>query len=156
MVEEILANITSLNLNPPNPGGAYNSVNVRGNLVFVSIQFPIHNEEFMFRGRVGDQISTNEAAIAAEICALNVIAQVHKYVGFEKIEGLNHVDIYYQQEEGWDEGPKVADGASKFFNKVLLKAGSHSRSIFGVQHLPRNFSVGITASFSLSDIKQSS
>ena len=141
--------LTSDNL--PKPGGSYQSVNVRGNIAYVSIQFPILKDNYLFRGKLGKEITSQEGANAARLCAVNVIAQVHKYVGFEKIGGLNHFDFYYQAAEGWDEGPLVADGASDLFVSVLESTGFHTRAIFGVYSLPRNFCVGVTTSFTLID-----
>ena len=63
--------------------------------------------------------------------------------------GLNHFDAYFQSGEDWDDSPLVVNGASDLFVKVLGDKGIHSRAIFGVDRLPRNFSVGLTASFTI-------
>ncbi|WP_066758907.1 RidA family protein [Crocinitomix algicola] len=131
------------------PGGNYVSVNIRGSIAYIAIQFPIVNNEFLFQGRLGQDLSTKEGYKAMEICALNVLAQVHGKVGLERIEGLNHIDAYYQSVEGWDDSPEVVNGASDLFVNLLEEKGKHTRAIFGVQQLPRNFSVGLTASFTL-------
>lgn len=131
------------------PGGAYTSVNVRGNVVYVAIQFPIKNGEYLYQGRLGDEITTDDGYKAMQLAALNVITQVEFKVGFDKIEGLNHIDVYYQSNDTWDDAPKVVDGASELFANVLGEKGTHSRAIFGVYKLPRNFCVGLTASFTL-------
>ncbi|HCM76200.1 MAG TPA: RidA family protein [Cytophagales bacterium] len=131
------------------PGGNYVSVNIRNQIVYVAIQFPILNEKYLYQGRLGVDLSTEDGYKAMEICALNVIAQVNAKVGFNKIDGLNHMDAYFQAGGDWDESPKVVNGASDLFVKVLGDAGRHSRAIFGVDKLPRNFSVGLTTSFTL-------
>jgi len=131
------------------PGGNYVSVNIRENIAYVAIQFPILNEAYLYQGRLGNDISTEQGYRAMELCALNVLAQIDKKVGFEKIVGLNHMDAYFQSGENWDESPKVVNGASDLFVKVLEEKGRHSRAIFGVEKLPRNFSVGLTASFTI-------
>ncbi|GAB3175243.1 RidA family protein [Telluribacter humicola] len=133
----------------PRPGGSYVSVNVRGAIAYVAIQFPIRGEDFLFRGRLGQELTTDEGYEAAALAATNAIAQVEKYVGFDKVLGLNHVDIYYQSSEEWDDGPLVANGASDLFLRVLEEKGQHTRSIFGVHKLPRNFCVGVTCTFTL-------
>ncbi|MDO6472376.1 RidA family protein [Maribacter sp. 1_MG-2023] len=135
--------------NVSTPGGSYVSVNVRENIAYIAIQFPILNEEFKFQGRLGNEISTEDGYKAMELCALNVLAQVNKKIGFDKVVGLNHIDAYFQSGKDWDESPKVVDGASDLFVKVLKEKGKHSRAIFGVEKLPRNFSVGLTASFTI-------
>lgn len=131
------------------PGGSYVSVNIRENIAYIAIQFPILNEEYLYQGRLGNEISTDEGYKAMELCALNVLAQVDKKIGFDNIVGLNHIDVYFQSGDDWDDSPKVANGASDLFVKVLEKRGEHSRAIFGVHKLPRNFSVGLTATFTV-------
>ena len=131
------------------PGGTYTSVNVRSSIVYVAIQFPILNGEQLYKGRLGADISTTQGYQAMELCALNVLAQVHHKIGFERIEGLNHFDAYFQADNGWDDSPLVVNGASDLFVKALGEKGTHSRAIFGVDHLPRNFCVGLTATLTL-------
>lgn len=135
------------------PGGSYVSVNVRDNIAYIAIQFPILDGKFLYQGRLGEGVSTHEGYKAMELCALNVLAQVDKKIGFERIIGLNHIDAYFQSGEDWDESPAVVDGASDLFVKILERKGEHSRAIFGVHKLPRNFSVGLTASFTISKIE---
>ena len=145
-------NLAELGLELPNvttPGGNYVSVNVRENIAYIAIQFPILNEQYLHQGRLGTEITTKQGYKAMELCALNVLAQMEKKVGFDKIIGLNHIDAYFQSSEDWDESPEVVNGASDLFVKVLEEKGKHSRSIFGVEKLPRNFSVGLTASFTI-------
>lgn len=131
------------------PGGSYVSVNIRGNIAYIAIQFPILNGKYFYLGRLGEDIPTSEGYKAMELSALNVLAQVDKVIGFDSLVGLNHIDVYYQPGINWDEAPKVADGASDLFVKILEEKGKHSRAIFGVSNLPRNFSVGLTASFTI-------
>lgn len=143
-----LEKLKELNLTLPEvstPGGSYVSVNIRESIAYVAIQFPIWNGEFLHQGRLGDTISTDEGYKAMEMCALNVLAQINAKVGFENIVGLNHVDIYFQSGENWDDSPVVANGASDTFVAVLGEKGQHSRAIFGVDKLPRNFCVGLAA-----------
>lgn len=145
-------NLEKLGFNLPNvttPGGSYVSVNIRENIAYIAIQFPILNEEYLYQGRLGNEISTDEGYKAMELCALNVLAQIDKKIGFDNIIGLNHIDAYFQSGEDWDESPKVVNGASDLFLKVLESRGEHSRAIVGVQKLPKNFSVGLAATFTV-------
>lgn len=63
------------------PGGSYQSVNIRGKVAYIAIQFPMVNKEFLYLGRLGKEITTEEGARAMEICALNVLAQIVEKVG---------------------------------------------------------------------------
>ncbi len=131
------------------PGGNYVSVNIRENIAYIAIQFPIIDEKYYYQGRLGDEVSTEAGYKAMEICALNVIAQIEAKVGFDTIIGLNHIDAYFQAGNLWDDSPKIVNGASDTFVTILGDKGTHSRAIFGVDSLPRNFSVGLTATFTL-------
>lgn len=144
--------ITSLGLTlppPAAPGGNYLPVNVRGNIAYVSVQFPKRGNEFLFKGRLGQELTTEDGYRAMELCALNVLAQIKEYVGFDNLVGLNHMDAYFQAVDGWDESPVVVNGASDLFTKVLGEQGLHSRSIFGVDRLPKNFAGGICCHFTI-------
>jgi hypothetical protein len=87
-----------------------------------------------------------------ELRAINVLAQVDKKVGISNIIGLNHIEAYYQSGGDWDDAPKVVNGASDLFTKILAEKGIHSRSIFGVGRLPRNLSVGLTTTFTIQEV----
>ena len=132
-----------------NPGGNYVSVNIREKIAYVAIQFPIIDEAYHYQGRLGNEISTEDGYKAMEMCALNVIAQIEAKVGFDNIIGLNHFEMYFQADKNWDDSPIIANGASDLFVNILGDKGTHSRTIFGVDSLPRNFSVGLTTSFTL-------
>jgi enamine deaminase RidA (YjgF/YER057c/UK114 family) len=150
--QSIERELTQLNLTLPevsSPGGNYQSVIIRGQLAFIAIQFPILNKKFLFTGKLGDTLTSKQGYEALQLCALNVLAQVNSKVGFENIEGLNHLDIYYRCNNKWDDAPFVANGASDLFVNVLKERGKHTRAILGVSNLPRDFSVGLVSSFTL-------
>lgn len=148
----ILEKLKALDLELPNvskPGGNYVPVNIRGDIAYVAIQMPKLNGENLYKGRLGAELTTEQGYKAMQLCALNVIAHIHQSIGFENVLGLNHIDAYYQATDDWDEGPKVVNGASDLFVNVLGDKGLHSRSLCGVQSLPKNFSVGLIASFTI-------
>ncbi|MGV3540905.1 MAG: RidA family protein [Rufibacter sp.] len=152
MESQIKDKLKALGLTLPEvstPGGNYVSVNLRQNIVYIAIQFPILNEEYLYQGRLGSDLTTEDGYKAMQLCALNVIAQVQGKIGFDKVVGLNHIDAYFQASGSWDESPKVVNGASDLFVEVLGEKGVHSRAIFGVEKLPRNFSVGLTSTFTV-------
>jgi len=134
---------------PSTPGGNYSSCNTRGNHVSVAIQFPIKNGEFLYQGKLGAELDTEAGYQAMRLCGLNVLAQINKYFEVEQMEGLLHADIFYCGAEGWDDAPKVANGASDLFVEVLGEKGQHARAILGVHALPRQFSVGLAVTLVL-------
>ncbi|MFV9550148.1 RidA family protein [Algibacter sp. PT7-4] len=145
-------NLKNLGLKLPKisaPGGNYVSVNVRDNIAYIAIQFPILNEKYLYQGRLGNEITTEQGYKAMQLCALNVLAQIENKIGFNNVIGLNHIDAYFQSGIDWDDSPIVVNGASDLFVNALEEKGKHSRAIFGVEKLPRNFSVGLTATFTI-------
>ncbi len=149
---DIKKKLKALGLELPNistPGGSYVSVNIRREIVYVAIQFPIINGTLHYQGRLGADLTTDDGYKAMQMCALNVIAQIDKKVGFDAIEGLNHFDAYYQSYGDWNDAPKVVNGASDLFINLLEDKGIHSRAIFGVDKLYGNLSVGLTCTFTL-------
>lgn len=131
------------------PGGAYESLIVRGDVAYVAIQFPIRDGEYLYRGRLGAEVSSEGGREAMRLCALNVLAQFAAKLEGRRLLGLNRLDAYYVATDDWDEAARVVDAASELFREVLGEAGAHTRAIFGVAHLPRDFCVGLTASATL-------
>ncbi len=137
--------------NPSKPGGNYVSVNIRKNIAYVAVQFPKYNDDFLYQGRLGEDISDEDGYKAMQLCALNVLAHIDRNPGIDKIIGLNHFDAYYQSAGDWNNAPKVVDGASDLFLTVLGEKGIHTRAILGVERLARNFSVGLTCTFTVEE-----
>lgn len=131
------------------PGGNYVSVNIRGNIAYIAIQFPKNGDEWSFKGKLGAELSSEDGYKAMQLCALNVIAHIDQSIGIDRLVGVNHMDAYYQATGDWDDAPAIVDGASDIFVNVLGEKGKHSRSIFGVERLARNFAVGITCSLTI-------
>ena len=131
------------------PGGNYVSINVRANIAYVAIQFPIINGAYLYQGRLGDKVSSEQGYKAMQVCALNVIAQIEHKISFDNVLGLNHLEAFYQANSTWDDAPSVVDAASDIFVNVFGDRGLHTRSIVGAHQLPRDFCVGLTASFTL-------
>lgn len=134
---------------PPPPGGKYDSVRIAGGIAYVAVQFPFSEGKLAYKGRLGLELTTAEGYEAARLCALNVLAQMKKYVGLDKIAGLNTIDAKMLTHGDWDDFPKVLDGASALFLEILGDAGRHSRSLSGAFSLPMNSPIALTASFTL-------
>ena len=135
---------------PPEPGGLYVPVRVLGGLAVVACQFPIRGNERAYAGRVGGELTTQQGADAAALAALNTLAQVRRTPGIERLAGLLRYELYVQTAAGWDEFPKVLDGASRVFLAALgPEVGAHARAPIGVERLPWDMPVELTATFAL-------
>lgn len=128
----------------PQPGGNYLSVRMASGLAYVAIQFPIRGDTFVYQGSLGKEQSTSDGYAAARLAASNILFQLEKYIGLDKVLSINHMDFYYQATHLWDDAPIVANGASDLFVEVLAEAGKHSRAIIGVAQLPRNLTLGLS------------
>lgn len=149
---DVLARLAERGLSlpePPGPGGAYEPVRALGGVAYVAVQWPLSGGALAFRGRLGRELTTEDGYRAAELCALNVLAQVHRAVGIERVLGLNRIESYMLTAEGWDDFPRVLDGASHLFLHALGDAGRHSRALLGVERLPMDAPIGLTATFTL-------
>lgn len=134
----------------PAPLGAYVAVALRGDLGFVSGQFPIRHGQVVSPGRVGGDIDVTEAKAAARIASLNVLGQIKKALGddLSRVE-LARVDGFIAATPEFDGLPAVLDGASETFVELLGARGLHARSVIGVSHLPRGATLELAVIFRL-------
>ena len=119
------------------PVAAYVPAVVSGDLVFTSGQLPMRNGELMVTGKVGGEVSAEEATACAQQCALNAIAAVRSMVGdLSKVAQVVKVVAFVASTPDFTGQPQVANGASELLGKVFGDAGVHARSAVGVPVLP--------------------
>ena len=124
---------------PPRPAGNYRATIVAGGLLFISGQMPVLNGELKYRGRVGAELTEEQAGAAARLCALNVLSQINAALsGFERLVSLLHVQGHVSSTPQWLNQPRVLDYASDLLIDVLGEKGQHTRSAFAPQNLPLN------------------
>ena len=108
-----------------------------GSYVFTSGQLPMRSGELMLTGKVGGEVSPEEAAECAQQCALNAIAAVKAEIGdLSRIRRVVKVVAFVASTPDFTGQPQVANGASELFGKVFGDAGVHARSAVGVPVLP--------------------
>ena len=108
-----------------------------GNLVFTSGQLPMRSGELMQTGKVGDDVSPDEAAECAQQCALNAIAAVKGELGdLDQVKRVVKVVVFVASTPDFTGQPQVANGASELFGSAFGDAGVHARSAVGVPVLP--------------------
>jgi enamine deaminase RidA (YjgF/YER057c/UK114 family) len=108
-----------------------------GNLVFTSGQLPMRSGELMQTGKVGGDVSPNEAVECARQCALNAIAAVKAELGdLDLVKRVVKVVVFVASTPDFTGQPQVANGASELFGSVFADAGVHARSAVGVPVLP--------------------
>ncbi len=134
----------------PSPAGSYQSVVIRNGVGYVSGQLPLRNGVLAYAGRVGDELSLEEAMRAAELPTLNVLAQIkcstdrwRSFAGLLKLEG------YVASARGFANQPEILDRASRLFSQVLGDRGAHARAAFSVEQLPLDASVELVVTFAV-------
>lgn len=119
------------------PVAAYVPAVRSGSHVFTSGQLPMRSGELMLTGKVGGEVSEEEAVACAQQCALNAIAAVKSQIGdLAAVKRIVKVVVFVASTPDFTGQPKVANGASELFGEVFGDAGVHARSAVGVPVLP--------------------
>jgi enamine deaminase RidA (YjgF/YER057c/UK114 family) len=127
------------------PLAAYVPAVQSGNHVYVSGQLPMVEGKLPLIGRVGADVTAEQAAELARICALNILAAVDALVGLGRITKIVRLTGYVAVADGFTAIPAVVNGASQLFADVLGEIGRHARSAVGVAELPLGSPVEVEA-----------
>jgi len=143
----IKENISSLGLSLPTavaPVAAYVPAVKTGNLVFTAGQLPVVDGKLPKEGKVGRDVSAEEAKELAQICALNALAAISLVADLDQIERVVRVGGFVNCAPGFTAIPGVINGASEFLIKVFGDVnGKHARTAVGVAELPLNAPVEV-------------
>jgi enamine deaminase RidA (YjgF/YER057c/UK114 family) len=108
-----------------------------GPYVFTSGQLPMREGQLITTGKVGGEVTADEAVECARQCALNALAAVRAEVGdLSVVKRVVKVVAYVASTADFTGQPGVANGASELFGSVFGDAGRHARSAVGVPVLP--------------------
>ncbi len=118
------------------PLAAYVPAVQTGNHVYVSGQLPMVDGKLAATGKVGAEVSADEAKALAATCALNAMAAVDALVGLGRVVKIVKLQGFVASAEGFTGQPGVINGASELFGNVFGEAGRHARSAVGVAELP--------------------
>lgn len=119
------------------PVAAYIPAVRSGIHVFTSGQLPMQSGQLMATGKVGGEVSQEEAVACARQCALNALAAVRAEVGeLSAVKRVVKVVVFVASTPDFTGQPLVANGVSELFGDVFGEAGRHARSAVGVPVLP--------------------
>jgi len=118
------------------PLAAYVPAVRTGNLVYTAGQLPLTAGELAQTGKVGAQVTPEDAKAAARVCALNALAAIDGLVGIDTVTRVVKVVGFVASAPGFNGQPGVVNGASEFLGEVFGDAGAHARSAVGVSELP--------------------
>ena len=134
------------------PVGSYVPATRTGHYVYTSGQLPFRDGELVCVGKVGSEVTAQEAQAGAAIAALNGVAAAAQAAGgLDRITRVIRVGVFVQSAPGFTEQPKVANGASDLLVGIFGDAGKHARAAVGVSELPLNTAVEVELIVEVSD-----
>jgi enamine deaminase RidA (YjgF/YER057c/UK114 family) len=126
------------------PVAAYVPAVKSGNLVFTAGQLPVIDGKLVKEGKVGSDVTAEDAKELAQICALNALAAISLVADLDQIERVVRVGGFVNCAPGFIAIPGVVNGASELLIQVFGVAnGKHARTAVGVAELPLNAPVEI-------------
>jgi len=135
----------------PSPMANYVPFKIRGNVLYLSGQGPRRNDGTMMVGKVGRDVSVEQAYEHAKLVGLGLLAAAKAAAGeLAKIEVLKVLGMVNAVPEFTDQ-PKVINGCSDLFVAVLGERGRHARSAVGMGSLPLQITVEIEAVMRIHD-----
>lgn len=114
-----------------------------GNLIYTSGQLPLQGGALVGVGKVGAEISPEQGAALARICALNALAAVNSIADIETVVRVVKVVGFVASAPGFTGQPAVVNGASDLLAEIFGERGAHARSAVGVSELPVNAPVEV-------------
>ena len=126
------------------PIAAYVPAVKTGNLVFVAGQLPLVDGKIVKEGKVGKEVTSEEAKEMAQVCALNALAAIALVADIDQIERIIRVGGFVNGIPGFFAIPPIINGASELFIKLFGEInGKHARTAIGVAELPLNAPVEV-------------
>lgn len=154
MTDSLALRVQQLGLTLPTPSQPIaNYVNhvVSQNQLFISGQIPLLDGKPAFIGRLGESISEEEGANAAELAALGLLAQLSDALGddLSNLVRIIRLGVFIASAPDFQRQGAVANGASNLLVNALGDKGRHVRTAVGVSSLPSGVAVEIDAIFEL-------
>jgi len=135
------------------PAGSYVPYVITNNLVFISGQLPFINGKLTIKGKVGDNVSLDDAVKMSEACAKALLSQLKAACNgnLDKVNKVVKLGGFVASAPNFTDQPKVINGASDLIVNIFGDKGKHSRFAVGVATLPLNVPVEIDGIFEIED-----
>ncbi len=115
-----------------------------GDLLFLSGMLPIREGKLLYKGKVGKDITVEEAQEAARVTLINALSVIRAELGdLEKVKRVVRLSGYVASAAGFNQQPAVLNAASEILAKVFGDKGMHSRIAIGVSELPMDSPVEV-------------
>ena len=133
------------------PVGSYVATKISGKLLFISGQISISENGELIKGKVGKDLTTDEAYQAAKRCGLSIVSQVKEACGgdLSKIKSCIKLTGFLNPTDDIIEKPKVINGKYHLVASIYSAAGMHTRAAVSTNSLPLGVSVEVDAIFEL-------
>ena len=135
------------------PAGSYVPYVVTNNLVFISGQLPFINGELTIKGRVGENVTIDDAIKMSEACAKALLSQLKAACNgnLDKVKKVVKLGGFVASSPDFTDQPKVINGASDLIVNIFGDKGKHARFAVGVAALPLNVPVEIDGVFEIEE-----
>ena len=148
--------LSDLNLVLPEtaaPGARYAAVVVHQGVAWVSGQLPRDGDRVLFAGKLGRDVSIDDAKLGARVALLRGLAALRDELGdLRRVRQVLKLNVFVNSTESFTEHSAVADGASALIHELFgPELGHHARTSVGVAQLPRNGCVELDLTVALGD-----
>jgi len=135
------------------PANVYASVVRHGSTAYISGHIAKTPSEVLFTGKVGADVSVEDARRSAELATLNALASLkHALGGLQHLDRVVKLTVFVASAPGFNGQPQVADAASTLLQTMFGEKGTAARSAIGVAELPRNASVEVEMIVALPEV----
>ncbi|MCE8024878.1 RidA family protein [Halomonas daqingensis] len=137
----------------PQPRGYFVPWSRLGNQLFLAGQICERGGEVLYPGKVGAEFDLETGKLAAQACALNLLASLSDAVdgNIERVVRCVRMNGFVNVAPGFHDVPLVINGASELFVDLFGEASRHARTAIGVATLPGNAAVEVEAIFEIRD-----
>jgi enamine deaminase RidA (YjgF/YER057c/UK114 family) len=137
----------------PQPRGSFVPWSRLGNQLFLAGQICERGGEVLYPGKVGAEFDLETGKLAAQACALNLLASLNDAVdgNIERVVRCVRMNGFVNVAPGFHDVPLVINGASELFIDLFGEASRHARTAIGVATLPGNAAVEVEAIFEIRD-----
>jgi enamine deaminase RidA (YjgF/YER057c/UK114 family) len=148
-IESRLAELGITLPSPTAPVANYAPYVITGDLVVISGQIPVRDGKLAYSGKLGDNVPNDVGVQAAQLCFINLLAQLRAACGgdLDRVQQVVRLGGFIAATAEFVQHASVMNGASDLAVAVFGDAGRHARSTIGVPSLPLDASVEVEGMF---------
>ncbi len=137
---------------PAKPSASYIQAVRTGSLIFTAGHGPNVPGRGEYRGKIGKDLTLEQGYEAAKNCAINCLTTIKDLIGdLDKVDRVVKVLGFVNSADGFNQQPKVMNGASDLLRSVFGERGEHARSAIGIKELSNNIAVEVEMIVSVKD-----